>query len=416
MNNIKIIVDLGFGDSGKGATVDFLTRQIPNTLIVRYNGGPQCGHNVVTGKIHHTFAQFGSGMFVPQAKTHLSKYMLIDPLSLISEAFALYDKNIKNIMQRTYIDKNALVVTPFHKAANRLKEAARGKEKHGSCGMGVGEVVGFEAQYGKSLIIEDLLDKQLLCDKLHRIQELELLEVAPILGKIKFDALLKYELDVLSSNILLKACHDRYLEFTQQVHIVSDMQNVLKNIDQIIFEGAQGILLDELCGFEPHTTWSNTTDYNARLLLEEWKILDKPTVLGTTRTYMTRHGAGPLPTENKELKIPEAHNPYNRWQENFRIGYLDIPALLYSLKCVKIDGLVVNHVDMLNRLGDIMCIGYNDKYFRDAANREFLFKGKPILSKVSPVSRYIDAIEDELKIPTMITADGPTAAHRKIIT
>ena len=82
-----IIVDLGFGDAGKGTTVDYLSRLTPRTLIVRYNGGPQAGHNVVTENgVHHTFAQFGSGTLVPLVKTYLSKYQALPYVR--SEGFA----------------------------------------------------------------------------------------------------------------------------------------------------------------------------------------------------------------------------------------------------------------------------------------------------------------------------------------
>src|SRR3972149_6131222 len=126
------IVDLGFGDAGKGTTVDYLSCLTPNTLIVRYNGGPQAAHNVVTAKgVHHTFAQFGSGTLVPTVKTYLSKYMWVEPLSMLSENESLKRAGVTDALSRLLIDEDAQVVTPFHRSANRIKER---KNKHGSCG------------------------------------------------------------------------------------------------------------------------------------------------------------------------------------------------------------------------------------------------------------------------------------------
>jgi adenylosuccinate synthase len=90
MRQAFIVVDLGFGDAGKGTVVDWLSRRFPDAIVVRFNGGPQAAHNVVTpeGK-HHTFSQFGSGMLVAGVSTHLSKHVLINPLNMWTEAQAL---------------------------------------------------------------------------------------------------------------------------------------------------------------------------------------------------------------------------------------------------------------------------------------------------------------------------------------
>src|ERR1700733_7329276 len=94
------IADLGFGDAGKGTITDFLTRQQKAHTIIRYNGGPQAAHNVVTpGGRHHTFAQFGSGMFLPWTKTFLSRFMLINPLNMLKEARHLSSLGATNPLQ-----------------------------------------------------------------------------------------------------------------------------------------------------------------------------------------------------------------------------------------------------------------------------------------------------------------------------
>src|SRR5919198_6502476 len=137
-----LLVDLTYGDAAKGATVDFLARREPVHTVVRFNGGPQAGHNVVTpdGR-HHTFAQFGSASFVPGVLTYLSRFVLVNPLNAFREAAHLRAVGAADAFDRLVVHPDCLVITPYHVAANRLREIARGAGRHGSCGMGIGETV-----------------------------------------------------------------------------------------------------------------------------------------------------------------------------------------------------------------------------------------------------------------------------------
>ena len=114
------VVDLGYGDAGKGTVVDALCASGPVTAVIRFNGGAQAAHNVITPQgRHHTFAQFGSGTFqgVP---THLSRFVVVDPLALAAEAAAL-----GNPFHLLTVDGDALLATPWHRAANRDRERRR---------------------------------------------------------------------------------------------------------------------------------------------------------------------------------------------------------------------------------------------------------------------------------------------------
>src|SRR5215210_8082512 len=121
-----VLVGLGYGDEGKGAWTDFLARTEPVHTVVRFNGGAQAGHNVVApdGR-HHTFAQFGSGTLVRGVNTHLSRFMLVNPLGLLREDAELRALGVTDALARLSIDREALVTTPFQVAANRLRELAR---------------------------------------------------------------------------------------------------------------------------------------------------------------------------------------------------------------------------------------------------------------------------------------------------
>ncbi|MCB1077284.1 MAG: adenylosuccinate synthetase [Verrucomicrobiae bacterium] len=169
MRQAFLTVDLGFGDAGKGSVVDFLTRAQAAHTVIRYNGGAQAGHRVVaaTGQgapQEHVFAQFGSGALAGAA-THLTRYMILDPLAMLAEAAHLQQLGLTDIFQRTTIDAQALVITPFQRAVNRLRELARGQGRHGSCGIGIGETVADSLTYGKSPY-RFFSDYPLICTKL----------------------------------------------------------------------------------------------------------------------------------------------------------------------------------------------------------------------------------------------------------
>src|SRR5215217_818107 len=168
-----LIADLGYGDAGKGSIVDYLTRATGVHTVVRYNGGAQAAHNVMTpdGR-HHTFAQFGSGTLVPGTRTHLSRYMTIHPLAMLAEERHLHSLGISDAFGRVTIDGEALVTTPFQQSANRLKEIARGDGRHGSCGMGVGETMSdWLTHDSQVLFAADLCSRAVILKKLTFLRE-----------------------------------------------------------------------------------------------------------------------------------------------------------------------------------------------------------------------------------------------------
>src|SRR3954449_8277814 len=122
-----LVVDLAYGDCGKGTVVDFLTRHTNAHTVVRFNGGPQAAHNVVTpGGRHHTFSQFGAGTLVPVVRTLLSRFVLIEPYALRNEAAHLAKVGAADALSRLWVDRRCPVIAPPHQAANRLRELARG--------------------------------------------------------------------------------------------------------------------------------------------------------------------------------------------------------------------------------------------------------------------------------------------------
>lgn len=335
-----VVVGLAFGDEGKGSIVDYLTHKSENApLIVRFNGACQAGHNVVTpdGK-HHTFSQFGSGMFRDGTETHLSKFMLINPLNMIAEAAHLTEVGVRYALQRTTIAASSPIITPYQIALNHLREMARGEQRHGSCGQGVGELMADTLLYPEMILrYGDLIDPVLTECKLsfwRDFKETQAEEFGP-----------HPETDIFNDDSLIPEVITVYQHVFERALVVPDdyLDGVLGN-RSVIFEGAQGVLLDETYGFNPYTTWSTTTPKNARTLLGDHQA----ETVGVVRTYYTRHGAGPFPTEDPDYNNRyEPHNTTGEYQGDFRAGTFDEALFDYALRVCEWSGgiqhLAVTH-------------------------------------------------------------------------
>ncbi|MFX0580716.1 adenylosuccinate synthetase [Nocardia nepalensis] len=402
-----IVLDLGFGDAGKGATVDWLCSPeagLGVSAVVRFNGGAQAAHNVIAEGRHHTFAQFGSGAFsgVP---TLLSRHMLVEPIALASESLRLAAVGVPEPLSLLRIDGRALLTTPIHIAANRAREDARGSSRHGSCGRGIGETARYALEYDAPTV-SDCLRPNVLHAKLQAI--------AAHYGPLIAPSAHRYE--------PIGDLVEMYREFAAAVRIVDDTELArLARRGRLIFEGAQGVLLDEWRGFHPHTTWSTVEPRNARALLAE---IDAPAhTLGVTRTYMTRHGAGPFPTEDDTLTIPEPHNTTGPYQGPFRRGHLDPILLRYAIEVSGgIDGLALTHLDMPGT-------GYAaTEYATPTGIVDHLEPGPwqdldhqrhltELLTTATPTLTPIPAdpvpwLERQLGAPIVLTADGPDRRNR----
>ena len=331
MTDHLAVVDLGYGDAGKGTVVEAICAAEQVTAVIRFNGGAQAAHNVVTenGR-HHTFAQFGSGTLrgVP---THLSRFVVVDPLALAAEAAAL-----GNPFHLLTIDEGALLATPWHRAANRARERRRGADRHGSCGLGIGQTMEYALSNADAPRAADALSPARLRTRLALVRD-RLTESYGPLDAPPLD-------DVVAA----------FLAFGRAVSIVDQSRlDRLLAAGRCVFEGAQGVLLDEWRGWHPYTTWSTTTFDNVTALCSSFARL------GVVRTYTTRHGAGPLVTA-APLDLPEAHNGTAEWQGAFRVGHFDAVAHRYAIEVAGgVDGLAVTHLDVPPRVPELrVCTSY----------------------------------------------------------
>ena len=359
-----IVVDLGFGDAGKGLVTDWLTRSLGATLVVRFNGGAQAGHNVVTpGGRHHTFSQIGAGAFVPGVRTHLSADVVVHPTALGVEAAHLAAAGVPDPLSRVSASERALVVTPFHQAANRLREIARGAARHGSCGAGVGEAVAdAEAGPAGALRLGDLRDGPRTRVALRRLQEKKRGELAAVVAAARGEPGAEAEIRLLDDDGVASRWQEAAAAVAARIEVVSDawLDDALAAAPAVVFEGAQGVLLDEDAGFHPHTTYSTCTFANALALLHAHA--GEIARVGVLRTYLVRHGAGPLPTEDGALAalLPEPHNEDGPWQGRVRRGWPDPLLVRYAAEvCGGLDALALTHLDALGRVpGWQVCRAY----------------------------------------------------------
>ena len=431
------VLDLAFGDSGKGLFVDALTRRWRAHTVVRFSGGAQAGHNVVTPaeigapSRHHTFAQFGAGTFVPGTATVLLDPFVLHPTALLVEAQALAAKGVPDALSRLLIDARCRITTPFHQAAGRWRELARGPAAHGTCGVGVGETVGHSlAHPAETLRFADLgLPESAALEKLHAIRGTLLADLAVDSRPGTETERCVFEDEGLALRWLRAA---RALARHCPPAPIGQLRDRLTKPGAVLFEGAQGLLLDEWHGFHPHTTWSSVTPAAVEAAAAP---LDPGTPIehfGVLRTYLTRHGAGPFPTHDPALDaaLPEPHNHPGGWQGPFRRGHPDAVLLRHALQAAgRLSGLFISHLDVFHRSLPLRwCEAYATPDgpsaplenlppgpFRDLQHQSSLTRllqtAQPIYRRqpIASAGALLDALASVTPIPIVLHASGPTA-------
>lgn len=440
-----ITTDLSYGDAGKGTTTEWLARESDSAVVVRFNGGGQAEHNIVTpdGR-HHVFSQFGAGAFIPDVATHLSRDMWINPINMNFEGDHLEELGVEHVWDRVTVDEGARIVTPYHRAGNRLRELARSNSRHGSTGQGISEAV-MDAMFDDSLTIRagDIsrhgLVERLECTRLHKQHQMK------ALGPLLADDTPDWE--VLNDSTVSAWYSEIYTDWLDKVRVVprDHLARLAVQYSHLIFEPAQGILLDEKRGWHPHTTWSNTTPDNAKRLLEDITFDGDVRTYGIVRAYTTRHGFGPFVTEDADLDGPlyEYFNGTGPWQGKFRIGHFDAVAHRYAARVAgKLDGIVITGVDRYDNMPewryapryhmpdtddasqffvrddagmvrDIIPSRYGDKLYMTRLT-QLLFGMRPEYSVEPNPSRegIVKTIEQQLGLRAVLVSYGPTVEDK----
>jgi adenylosuccinate synthase len=359
----KAVIGLGFGDEGKGLMTDYLCSQATQPLVVRFSGGQQAGHTVVAEGIRHVFSNFGSGT-LKGAASYFSPYCTIEPVGLINELSTLLDKGIAPCL---FIDGKCPITTPHDIYANQQNAA------HGSCGVGVGDTLNREENF-YSLTFADLAYPWVLASKLQHLKAFYP-NTPPTLAFTDFLECC----DLISHSPYINLCHD-----------------LPSGYSDIIFEGSQGLLLDQHYGFFPHVTRANTGSKNIVNLVAS----DDIAFFLITRAYQTRHGNGPMSNEHIPHTIyhnPAETNVSNRYQGEFRRTLLDVSLLEYA----------IHKDDVIRRAAHktlvITCVDHIQNEYR------FTYQGHLVYCENE--SDFIHKVAKILRINTVYVSAAPDSAQ-----
>ena len=324
------VIGKNFGDEGKGFTCGCLASSLKNALIIKHNGGGQAGHTVEDPKgkwrfIHH---QIGAG-----AEYHVPT-LFAD--SFMPDLFQL-GKEVKEFTELfgfqpiLYSEKNARITTIDDVLLNMGAELARGKNRHGSCGMGIEECVQRNAA-GYGITVEELAtwSNQELLDRLKHIRKEYTERRAEIVGiqapasskAMRQSNLMNPYYEMLNNERVLENFVEEVKENVKLLTLVDADRKWLEKFQHLIFETGQGLLLDQdYEAYAPHLTSSKTGIHNPAIFLEK-RGLSLEEAIYVTRPYVTRHGNGPLPCEVNRSELPgvgeDLTNQPNEWQGTLR--------------------------------------------------------------------------------------------------
>lgn len=346
------IIGAGYGDEGKGRWTDEVAVRAASrgaqVWVARFNSGAQAGHTVeLPDGRRHVFHHVGSGSLAGAA-TYLGPEVAIHPMLLLPELAQLASWGVH---PRLAISPQALLTLPYDVMINQALERSRGSARHGSCGVGFGEAVERQGHAVFGLVAKDLEHPDFLRARMAHIRQKYVPWRLRALGLPE---------DVLAPWLDHEGILIRYLADCAAVldHVTLEAPVFLSRMDQVIFEGAQGLLLDMDLGHFPYVTRSHT-GLPQVVRLARAAGFDALDVTYVTRAYATRHGAGPLSGELDQPPTPQMQdetNSPNLHQGYLRFAHLDLPILTKVIQAdlARSDGMQVRHglaVSCLDQMG-----------------------------------------------------------------
>jgi adenylosuccinate synthase len=343
------VVGLQWGDEGKGKVVDILAAD--TDIVVRYNGGANAGHTVTVGDSRFALPLLPSGSVRPNTVCVIANGVVVDPEVLIKEIETLQEKNI-TLQGRLFISENAHIVLDYHKKEDQLREQALGKDKLGTTVRGIGPCLSDKAGRNYAVRMADLRTLENLKAKLQTIVEYK--------NKV-FAAVYNAE-PTIADNIFEK-CKSHADKLTGFITDTTEfLHKAIAGGKSVIFEGAQGTLLDLDHGTFPYVTSSNSSPLGQPAGSGvPARMIDK--FVGVVKAYTTRVGAGPFPTEQDNETgqyIRDKGNEYGTTTGRpRRCGWFDAVAVSYSAKLGSVDSIALMHLDTLSSLKEIkICRAY----------------------------------------------------------
>lgn len=337
------IVGLQWGDEGKGKVVDILAEKAD--IVVRYSGGANAGHTVVIGDTKFALHLLPSGSVRPDTTCLITNGVVLDPECVVGEIESLAERDI-SLKDRLFISHNAHLVLDYHKAEDQLRENALGKNKIGTTIRGIGPC--YADKVGRSFAIRaaDLKDLDSLKEKLNKIIDYK----NKVFGAI-------YDAEVLCADDLFDKCKSYAEKLTPFITDTTEkLHMALEQGKSVLFEGAQGTLLDLDHGTFPFVTSSNSSSLGMSPGCGvPAKKIDQ--FIGVAKAYTTRVGAGPFPAEqDNEVGnyIREKGHEYGTTTGRpRRCGWFDAVAVKYSVAIGGIDSIALMHLDTLAGLKEL---------------------------------------------------------------
>jgi adenylosuccinate synthase len=417
MNKSVVVLGTQWGDEGKGKIVDLLTDQAD--AVVRYQGGHNAGHTLVIDGRKTVLHLIPSGILRENVLCLIGNGVVLSPEALLTEMEKLEQSGIP-VRERLRISPACPLILPYHVALDQAREAARGTAKIGTTGRGIGPA--YEDKVARrSVRVGDLMHPERFAEKLREVMEYHNF----VLTHYFKSAALDYA----------QVCSEALRMGEQLRPLVADVTSLLHSYREqgkrIMFEGAQGSLLDVDHGTYPFVTSSNTTA-GGTATGSGFGPLYLDYVLGITKAYTTRVGSGPFPTElfdevGQHLSA-KGHEFGATTGRARRCGWFDAIALQQAVRINSVSGLCITKLDVLDGLESIkLCVGYTDKQGNavplpiDAEDYECLVPvyetlpgwqestlGIQRLEQLPANARaYIRRIEEVVKAPVDIISTGP---------
>jgi len=343
-----VVVGAQWGDEGKGKIVDVLSESFP--VVARYAGGHNAGHTVIIHGKKFILQLVPSGVLRPGCRGVIGNGVVLDPIALLNEIGRLREAGV-SIDGNLFVSNRAQVILPYHRMIELAAENAPGRVKIGTTSRGIGPA--YEDKMGRrGLRVVDLLDLQLLKTHIENAVREKNMIAHALFNSEPLDADKMYaEYAAASAKIAPFVCDTAVL-----------LNQALAAGESVMFEGAQGTMLDIDHGTYPFVTSSSATSGGAATGTGVAPTAID-TVIGVTKAYCTRVGGGPFPTEAMDAcgeQLRERGNEFGAVTGRpRRCGWLDLPLLRYAGMINGISWLVVTKLDVLDELAEIpVCVGY----------------------------------------------------------
>ena len=419
-----VVLGAQWGDEGKGKVTDFFASSAD--YVVRFQGGNNAGHTIVVGDEKLALSLTPSGVLYPDCVPVIGSGCVIDLGFLKEELEMLNSKNVST--KKLAISPNAHVIMPYHKLLDELIEESLGDKKIGTTKKGIGPCYADKIQRS-GIRIQDLLDDEVFTEKVKiNIEEKNQL-LTKIYGR---DPLDPYE--IINDFKAYKEIINNHIKDTSLM-----ISNAIKQDKNILFEGAQGTLLDIDHGTYPFVTSSNTSSANAAIGSGVGPLnLNK--IVGVTKAYISRVGSGPFITEQKndigDYLIEKGAEFGVVTGRRRRCGWLDLISLKYSVRVNSLTELFITKLDVLSGLEEIkLGVGYKngDEVITDYPYQQDVFyNAEPVYETFEGWSeditsvknfdalpenakKYINAIEKFIEIPITFISVGPERNQNIVI-